>query len=165
MVSITLCINDHIKWLDLGVTNLGHGQLFLGHDWLKIHNPSINWHTSLLEFDCCPTSCSPAISAHSIDINNGPDDNFPLPNSDSVEEGDCLLLINLSPAIEIHVFQTKSMQLVAEKAKTQPQQEFEELIPPYLHDFHDVFEKKDFDELPPSRPWDHAIELLPGTEP
>ena len=38
------------------------------------------------------------------------------------------------------------------------------MVPPYLRDFHDVFEKKDFDELPPSRPWDHAIELLPGVE-
>ena len=28
-----------------------------------------------------------------------------------------------------------------------------------------MFKKKDFDELPPSHPWDHVIELLPGTEP
>ena len=33
-----------------------------------------------------------------------------------------------------------------------------------MKDYNDVFEKKEFDELPPSRPWDHAIELLPGTK-
>jgi len=28
-----------------------------------------------------------------------------------------------------------------------------------------VFAKKDFDILPEHRKWDHAIELIPGTEP
>ena len=28
-----------------------------------------------------------------------------------------------------------------------------------------MFEKKTFDELPPRRPWDHAIELILGAKP
>ena len=28
-----------------------------------------------------------------------------------------------------------------------------------------VFEKNTFDELPPRHPWDHAIELIPGSQP
>ena len=59
MVPLTLTINDHTKWIDLGVTNLGCGQLFLGHDWLKFHNPSIDWQMGLLQFNRCPTSCCP----------------------------------------------------------------------------------------------------------
>ena len=31
--------------------------------------------------------------------------------------------------------------------------------------FEEVFEKAEFDTLPPKRPWDHAIELKPGLEP
>jgi len=37
-------------------------------------------------------------------------------------------------------------------------------IPPQYADYKDVFEKKEFDKLPDRRPWDHAINLLPGAE-
>ena len=31
--------------------------------------------------------------------------------------------------------------------------------------FEEVFKKAEFDTLPPRQPWDHAIELKPGSEP
>jgi transposase InsO family protein len=34
-------------------------------------------------------------------------------------------------------------------------------IPEQYQEFHRVFEKESFDQLPPHRPWDHAIDLLP----
>src|SRR5258708_26949417 len=34
----------------------------------------------------------------------------------------------------------------------------------YIDDFRDVFSKEAFDELPLQKPWDHAIDLTPGTE-
>ena len=37
-------------------------------------------------------------------------------------------------------------------------------LPAYLQDYRDVFGKKEFNELPPSRPWDHAIELIEGAD-
>ena len=40
----------------------------------------------------------------------------------------------------------------------------EEILPKYCHPYRDVFEKKTFDELPPRRPWDHAIELVEGVK-
>ncbi len=36
---------------------------------------------------------------------------------------------------------------------------------PYIEEFSDVFSKADFDKLPERRPWDHAIELTPGSKP
>ena len=39
------------------------------------------------------------------------------------------------------------------------------LIPDEYKEFSRVFEKSSFDEMPPRRPWDHAIELKPGSEP
>ena len=38
-------------------------------------------------------------------------------------------------------------------------------IPEQYKGFEEVFEKAKFDTLPPKRPWDHAIELKPGSEP
>ena len=38
-------------------------------------------------------------------------------------------------------------------------------IPEYLWEFEDVFSKEMFDMLPPRKPWDHVIELEPGSKP
>ena len=35
----------------------------------------------------------------------------------------------------------------------------------YINDFPEVFKKQGFDSLPERRPWDHAIELTPGSKP
>ena len=39
------------------------------------------------------------------------------------------------------------------------------LLPAYIAEFRSVFTKEDFDILPEYRKWDHAIKLIPGTEP
>src|SRR5258708_4313681 len=38
------------------------------------------------------------------------------------------------------------------------------MVPAQYHNFRDVFSKEAFDELPPWKAWDHAIDLTPGTE-
>ena len=38
-------------------------------------------------------------------------------------------------------------------------------IPEYLQEFEDVFSKESFDTLLERKPWDHAIELEPGSKP
>jgi hypothetical protein len=57
-----------------------------------------------------------------------------------------------------------AMELAIEQSKKERQKNFEEDLPKYLQDYQDVFEERDFNELPQRRPWDHAIELLPGSE-
>ncbi|KIK80100.1 hypothetical protein PAXRUDRAFT_54534, partial [Paxillus rubicundulus Ve08.2h10] len=49
-VMFCMTIGHHSEWLTFGVTNLGKGELFLGHEWLKHHNPSINWQTGSVKF-------------------------------------------------------------------------------------------------------------------
>jgi len=39
------------------------------------------------------------------------------------------------------------------------------ILPNCVRGFESVFAKKDFDILPEHRQWDHAIELIPGSEP
>jgi len=41
----------------------------------------------------------------------------------------------------------------------------EKHIPLHLCDFHSVFSKDSFDELPRTKPWDHTIELTPNATP
>ena len=46
-----------------------------------------------------------------------------------------------------------------------PIKSFEDLVPKPYQEFKDVFAKESFDQLPPRKPWDHAIQLTPGAEP
>jgi len=39
------------------------------------------------------------------------------------------------------------------------------ILPDYVRGFESVFAKEDFDILPEHRQWDHAIKLIPGSEP
>ena len=55
--TLQLVINDHYKYIDLTITELEDTDLFLGHNWLKIHNPSINWVNTILSFDHCSETC------------------------------------------------------------------------------------------------------------
>ena len=55
--TLQLTIDDHSERIDLAVTDLGDTDLFLGHDWLKIHNPSIDWTDATLCFNRCSAQC------------------------------------------------------------------------------------------------------------
>ena len=57
---------------------------------------------------------------------------------------------------------TTATELAIKAGKQKADRTFESVVPEHYHEFKDVFAKENFDELPPKRPWDHAIELLPG---
>ncbi|KAG5715657.1 hypothetical protein E4T56_gene549 [Termitomyces sp. T112] len=65
----------------------------------------------------------------------------------------------------IRASQTTSQQLAQAFATNTMPQEFQDVVPPYLHAFEDVFSKAFFDLLPECKRWDHAIGLLPNSAP
>jgi Reverse transcriptase (RNA-dependent DNA polymerase) len=83
----------------------------------------------------------------------------------SQEDGDRIFVAFIKPWKEINATQNVSQKLAEEALKNQPKKEFDELVPKDYHFFKDVFSKESFDELPPKKPWDHAIELKLGSEP
>ena len=58
---------------------------------------------------------------------------------------------------------TTSQQVTEEALKDKPKRTFEEMVPEPYQDFYNIFSKKSFDELPQRKPWDHTIDLTPGT--
>jgi hypothetical protein len=49
----------HCKDIKVTITNTGNHDLLLGTDWLKAHNPSINWTKNKLLLNWCSTLCFP----------------------------------------------------------------------------------------------------------
>ena len=51
-VIVKMRIGDHSEQIAMAMSNLSTHPIFLGYDWLKKHNPQINWKTKTLQFMC-----------------------------------------------------------------------------------------------------------------
>ena len=50
----------HWETIKVAITNIGQNKILLGTDWLRAHNPSIDWGAKTIKFDCCPPHCHPS---------------------------------------------------------------------------------------------------------
>ena len=50
-------IGEHEEEVIAAVADTGEDDLIIGVDWLRHHNPEINWATGHVHFSCCPNSC------------------------------------------------------------------------------------------------------------
>jgi len=51
---------NHWETIKVAITNIGQNEILLGMDWLRAHNPSIDWGAKTIKFDCCPPHCHPS---------------------------------------------------------------------------------------------------------
>ncbi|SJL16280.1 uncharacterized protein ARMOST_19800 [Armillaria ostoyae] len=149
---LRLKIGGHSERIDLAVTDLGSKEIFLGHDWLVRHNPSINWATGSVTFTRCQCAGNRFVLPDA-----DPDDEWEL------EEGETILAIDFEEAIEIRAVH-KANELAAKANEEKEKKTFEQMVPESYRDFKDLFSKENFDDLPVRKPWDHAIELVPNAK-
>ena len=126
---------------------MGTHPIFLGYDWLKLHNPNIDWKTNKIKFRCS-NDYTPGL------IDKGDDD-------EKGVESERIFQLDIESYLQsTHSNLATEFAIKARAAKQK--QTFEDVVPKTYHEYKDVFDKENFDELPPRRPWDHAVELLPG---
>ena len=168
--------------------------MILGFTWLDKHNPEIDFHARSVKMTrCLPRCCVSCQADHKAEWNARREDTkqintcrtgpFPafvedadeedkaeqLPNPETdfpdeqLEKGNRIWAAGLFPQAEhIRATTTVSQQLAEGfRQNSQPS----EYIPPHLHDFHSVFSKDSFDELPGTKLWDHTVELTPNASP
>jgi hypothetical protein len=58
IADIILCYENHSEHMQLAITRLGKQSLILGYNWLRNHNPEINWQTKDIKMSRCPVQCS-----------------------------------------------------------------------------------------------------------
>jgi len=84
------------------------------------------------------------------------------------EQGDRLFMTRILPepaAEDLCATSTISQKLAEGARQALETQKGLLTLPDYVKGFESVFAKEDFDILPEHRQWDHAIELIPGSEP
>jgi len=57
VVNVVLHYKTHSERMLLAVSGLGKQNLILGYDWLKDHNPKIDWEKGEVEMTHCPLRC------------------------------------------------------------------------------------------------------------
>ncbi len=151
-VELSMTIGEHRERIDLTVTNLGKKDIYLGHDWLKCHNPSINWEHGMIIFSRCD-----CMGEQLILPDADPDDCW----DEELKEGESILAVHMEEELIIRAVHHANDLATAANAE-KPKKTFEEMVPKHYHSFQDLFSKENFDELPKRKPWDHAIELVPN---
>jgi hypothetical protein len=58
ITDVVLRYDNHSERTQLAVTCLGKQSMILGYNWLRNHNPEINWQTKEVKMSRCPHQCS-----------------------------------------------------------------------------------------------------------
>ena len=192
-VDFTMIVDNHTEKATFAVCDLGDKSCIIGHTWLYHHNPEVDWRSGEVEFTRCPSDCQVEVKRqrrrrykqnlkqrkhplplldeleHSNTSNEPEDDTDGTDDSESdmlnAKDGDRIFVSFISTREYIRATSTVSQKLAEEVKKDEPKKSFEELVPNQYHGFRKVFDKQAFDKLPERKPWDHAIELKPGSEP
>jgi hypothetical protein len=80
--------------------------------------------------------------------------------SDALDELEYDAAMAAIPCQDVHVKRTTISTRLAQ-ASHQPERDWRDIVPKFYHCFCRVFSEEDCQRFPESRPWDHAIELLP----
>src|SRR3979490_3075309 len=177
-VDLICTYGNHTECATFSITSLGHLAIILGHTWLTEHNPEVNWHSGEVSMTHCPESCGvkpvrkkpsietvPDIEKDSADPSDQHTRTIVEEPLYSPEDGDRLFVVFVEDNYEdIGAGSTISQQLAQNASELTPTRSFEDLVPKPYQEFKDVFSKESFDQLPPRKPWDHAIELIPGAK-
>ncbi len=137
-IELSMTIGEHRERIDLAVTNLGKKDIYLGHDWLKHHNPSVNWEHGMIIFSHC--NC---MGERLVLPDADPNDCW----DEELEEGDSIPVLRMEEELIIHAMHHAN-DLAATVHAEKPKKSFEEMIPEHYHSFRDLFANENFDELP-----------------
>jgi len=192
-VDLIVRYQGHTERATFYVTNLGGIELVLGHSWLVLHNPEIDWTTGTVSMSRCPGECRihkirakrrqrrgnqakrkardarrqpPQMTSVVEDAEEEELDTDELGDDpDAPEEGDRIFSVILedNPTF-VRATSNVSQRLAEAAEKHRLKKEWKESVPQIYHTFEKVFLKESFDELPQHRKWDHAIELVPEAE-
>uniref|UniRef100_A0A0W0G6I4 Putative reverse transcriptase-rnase h-integrase n=1 Tax=Moniliophthora roreri TaxID=221103 RepID=A0A0W0G6I4_MONRR len=166
-ITVDITIGDKSMKETLLISGLGPERIILGLPWLQDHNLDIDWVTGVVHFRPRqkimikrPMKPFIGIFDETKEIDTG--------ILDKVEDDEVLIRSFIkgeedSDEIQINAKLSTSQVLAqAHEVKAKP---LEELLPAYLSDYSDRFEKKKAEQFPPSRPYDHAIDLKPDFKP
>ena len=146
VADLTMKLGEHLEKVSFTVTDIGPEDVIIGIDWLRHHNPSIDWRGGSLTFDRCPPECDHHVLT---------DD----------EKSQALDELSEQPYLaRIQATFNVSTKLAAEANAQKPTLSYKEMVPPQYRQFGKVFSEEESKRLPKHKNHDHAIDLDPSVD-
>jgi len=182
---------DHEENIGLDVSPTSH-DIILGMPWLEKHDPAVRFGQRTITFDSafCQKECTH--HGRVLPLHTEPQPSCPSPNLSTLREPSPSsnrstsrrAVFHTPPPVSIigaaafaHLcnqpdtqlftvsFSPETMELsniATHGTETDPDLSN---IPPEYHEFAELFSKREAEKLPPHRPYDHEIPLVPGAKP
>ena len=161
----------HEERSELYVTALGDHNVIFGTDWLQAHNPEVDWAKPQLAFTRCPKSCKLSQKPLVLEPKFKESRTTVISCIELLEEYHAVKVEMTDPELfacihqwdkenYVHVW-SKSTTSTELAARTAPRPSMF-AIPEKYRLFTKVFSEEASHHLPAHRPWDHAIDLIPG---
>lgn len=160
-----LSVDGHERWTDFLITNLGQKGVILGLPWLRKENPEVDWEKGWLSIPKHREeiqATTPVVEEVVDDIEEPPLCRIRANRETRqswVREG---ILDHAMEEVWCAAGYTYSQQIAEKAHKDKPTKTFEEMVPEPYRDFKQVFSEAASERLPAHKPWDHAINLVPG---
>jgi hypothetical protein len=146
-LDLNVCTNGIYKQMRFLVTDIGNEEVLLGYPWLATFEPRFNWRSAVIDERILPiiiSSINPQIIKQHPTIATG-----------ISKESKQSIIRQLEAECHIRGVATDlAIQAGAEQTKIELPKEYQE--------FTRLFNDEAADRFPPSREWDHAIDLKPG---
>ncbi|KAF9796506.1 hypothetical protein IEO21_10991 [Rhodonia placenta] len=152
-------IGDHVEKTVFTVTDIGPEDVIVGLDWLREHNPEIDWESGSLKLSRCPETCNTRKTGRMEQAATARDTGVRPTARRPWEQG---ITLPGAPQLFVAAGHTYSQLFAEEEIKKKVVKTAEESVPKQYHEFLKVFSKEASERLPERKPYDHAIELVPG---
>ena len=150
----------HWENIEVMITNTGRHEILLGTDWLKAHNPNIDWGTNKLHFDHCPPQCHPIETQNPTIMQMLPVDEWETQNDDyldytahGIDASQCIM------AYKEQYFELIIQKTTVSTTLAKSEHKATKDIPLEFHKYKKVFSDEESQRLPKNQPWDHKIDL------
>ncbi|KAF9799016.1 hypothetical protein IEO21_10631 [Rhodonia placenta] len=152
-------IGDHVEKTVFTVMDIGPEDVIVGLDWLREHNPEIDWESGSLKLSQCSETCSTRKTGRMEQAATARDMGVRPTARRPWEQG---ITLPGAPQLFIAAGHTYSQLFIEKEIKKKVVKTTEESVPEQYHEFLKVFSKEASERLPERKPYDHAIELVPG---
>ena len=158
---VDIVFDDRKLRTKLLVTNIGGNDLILGMPWLKECNPTIDWKTGRMELPSRTRKEQFAEAIRKTKERRKTQETLKTREEQKPLKPGIVLAMLECEEIWINAKTNVAQELAMKETEKQKPKTIEELIPPELMDYQNVFDKKEAERFPESRSWDHAIDLKP----
>jgi len=156
-------MKDHEEKAAFMVTDIGTDDVVIGIDWLRYHNPEIDWNAGKVQLTRCPVVCEEKTKRKKKRLAKDGEtriiDACEVKEPTSIRKASVEEVDDEYDELFIKAKASVATELAVQELEKQKKKSFKELVPEWIHDFEHVFSEEESKRFPERKKWDHGIDL------